>query len=93
MKLLQNGTGTAYLLMLRRLFCDRVAKKHLVYRVGALMLLWAIPFTNIANAQSCSYSEGQFLFDWYGEQIYAHYYNGVLYASYQNPSEGFKPQS
>lgn len=41
----------------------------------------------------CSFSNGQFLFNFYGEQIYAHYYNGILYAAYQDGVNGFKPRS
>ncbi|AKD53973.1 hypothetical protein SD10_02675 [Spirosoma radiotolerans] len=53
------------------------------------------PHTSTTNppTTNCGFTEGQFLLSWYGEQIYAHYYNGVLFASYQNPSQGFKPQS
>lgn len=45
------------------------------------------------NPNTCGFTAGQFLFDWYGEQIYAQIYNGVLYASYQNGTTGFKPRS
>ena len=39
----------------------------------------------------CSYSEGQYLFTFGSEVMYAHYYNGVLYAAYQNGSD-FRPR-
>ncbi|WP_338876740.1 hypothetical protein WBJ53_13885 [Spirosoma sp. SC4-14] len=39
----------------------------------------------------CSYSEGQFLLNFYSEAIYSHYYNGILYAAYQDGSN-FKPR-
>ncbi|GAB2602026.1 PA14 domain-containing protein [Spirosoma areae] len=48
--------------------------------------------TPTPSSGGCSYSEGQFLLNFNGELIYAHYYNGVLFAAYQNASEGFKPQ-
>ncbi|WP_460950150.1 PA14 domain-containing protein [Spirosoma daeguense] len=41
---------------------------------------------------NCGFTEGQFLFSFYNEQIYAHYHNGVLFAAYQDASQGFKPQ-
>ncbi|WP_461081927.1 PA14 domain-containing protein [Spirosoma flavus] len=41
---------------------------------------------------NCGFSEAQFLFSFYNEQIYAHYYNGILFAAYQDASQGFKPQ-
>ncbi|MVM39085.1 hypothetical protein GO730_18620 [Spirosoma sp. HMF3257] len=40
---------------------------------------------------NCSYSEGQYLFTFNTEAIYAHYYNGILFAAYQDGSN-FKPQ-
>ena len=48
------------------------------------------PATPTANA--CGFTEGQFLFSFYGERIYAHIYNGILFAAYENPTSGFKPQ-
>ncbi|MVM40524.1 hypothetical protein GO730_27425 [Spirosoma sp. HMF3257] len=41
---------------------------------------------------SCPYTEGQFLFttSW-GESVYAHFYNGTLFAAYQDGSN-FRPQ-
>ncbi|GAB3809993.1 hypothetical protein GCM10028819_52830 [Spirosoma humi] len=42
---------------------------------------------------NCAFSDGQFLLNWSGEQIYAHYYNGILYAAYQNGTSGFKPRN
>ncbi|GAB3784866.1 hypothetical protein GCM10028818_45460 [Spirosoma horti] len=51
------------------------------------------PPTSNPPSGNCAFSEGQFLLNWYGEQIYAHYANGILYAAYQNAGEGFKPQS
>ena len=45
-----------------------------------------------ARSGGCSYSEGQYLFTTgWGESAYAHYYNGVLFAAYQNGSS-FKPR-
>ncbi len=61
-----------------------------------LSLLYAIDTqkqNGSGRLSSCDFSDGQFLFNWYGEQIYAHIYNGVLFAAYQDASQGFKPQS
>ncbi|GAB2559629.1 PA14 domain-containing protein [Spirosoma areae] len=48
--------------------------------------------TPTPSSGGCNYAEGQFLLNFNGELIYAHYHNGVLFAAYQNASEGFKPQ-
>ncbi|GAB2581850.1 hypothetical protein GCM10027190_33960 [Spirosoma areae] len=50
------------------------------------------PTTPTTPSGNCGYSEGQFLLNFNGELIYAHYYNGILFAAYQNASQGFKPQ-
>ncbi|GAB4008375.1 hypothetical protein GCM10028808_14330 [Spirosoma migulaei] len=49
--------------------------------------------TQLPNpAGACAYTEGQFLFttSW-GESVYAHFYNGTLFAAYQDGSN-FRPQ-
>ena len=50
------------------------------------------PVTPAPIANACGFTEGQFLFTFYGERIYAHFYNGILFAAYQNASEGYKSQ-
>ncbi len=43
---------------------------------------------------NCAFSEGQYMFTFNGnETIYAHYYNGVLFAAYQNPTGNYKPRT
>ena len=63
-------------------------------------------FINIANpavtpvtpvnpapaTNACGFTEGQFLFTFYGERVYAHLYNGILFAANESATSGFKPQ-
>ncbi|WP_155297359.1 hypothetical protein [Spirosoma aerolatum] len=49
------------------------------------------PTTNPPQNSNCTYTEGQYLFTFNTERMYAHYYNGVLYAAYQDGSN-FRPQ-
>jgi hypothetical protein len=50
------------------------------------------PTTPSPPSGTCNFSQGQFLVNWYGDMIYANYYNGVLYAANQDGVNGFKPR-
>ena len=52
-------------------------------------------FLCVEGAKSqCNYAEGQFILSWDNgnELIYAHYYNGILYAGGQQAGTNFKPR-
>ena len=53
----------------------------------------SITIGNGNNGGSCSYSEGQFLFNWYGENVYAHKCEAKNYVTTSSGSDGgFKPR-